>query len=95
MPGSGILVLAGAVGFSRLLAFSGVTPALTTGVAGLAVGATAILVVLIGIVMPLGTLMEPVPIIRICAPIFVPVTRRWGGIRCGSACWCCSPCRLE
>lgn len=78
LTGMIFLILAGAVGFSRLLAFSGVTSALTTGVAGLAVPKTAVLLLLIGIVLLMGTLMESVPIIMICAPIFVPIVATMG-----------------
>lgn len=73
LTGMIFLILAGAVGFSRLLTFSGVTSALATGVAGLAIPATAVLLLLVGIVLLMGTLMEAVPIIMICVPIFVPV----------------------
>jgi tripartite ATP-independent transporter DctM subunit len=78
LTGMIFLILAAAVGFSRLLAFSGVTSAVTRVVAGLDVSPWVVLWLLVGIVIIMGTLIEAVPIIMICAPIFVPIVAEMG-----------------
>lgn len=78
LTGMIFLILAGAVGFSQLLAFTGVTREIVGIVVALEASPTLVFFLMIAIVLVLGSFMESVPIIMIVTPIFVPVVDLMG-----------------
>lgn len=73
-----LLIVAGAVAFSQLLAFTGTTFGMIDAVLSLPVSDHMIVLAMIGTVVVLGTFMGPLPIMLITLPIFVPVVDQMG-----------------
>lgn len=67
------LVLAGAKGFSQILAYLGATQALSQTVLNLPIPPIFILGVMMAVILMLGCFMESVSIILLTMPIFVPM----------------------
>ena len=73
-----LLIIAGATAFSQILAFSGATIGLTDLVMGLPLPPMAIIIMMMVIVLFLGSFMDPVAIMMITLPIFIPVVKSLG-----------------
>ncbi len=73
-----LLIIAGATAFSQILAFSGVTIGLTDMVMGLPLPPMAIIIMMMVIVLFLGSFMDPVAIMMITLPVFIPVVKSTG-----------------
>jgi len=73
-----LLILAGAMGFSQLLAMSGVAAGIAQTVRGLEVSPKLIIVSMQVIVLILGCLMDVVSIMMITLPIFMPIVKSLG-----------------
>jgi tripartite ATP-independent transporter DctM subunit len=66
-------IMAAAIGFSQILAFSGATRGLLGAVLGLKVAPILLIVGMQAIVMVLGCFMEQIAIMLITLPIFMPI----------------------
>jgi tripartite ATP-independent transporter DctM subunit len=73
-----LFIIAGSTAFSQILSFTGVSSQLVQMVGGLAVSALVILLVMQLIVLIMGTFMEPVSIMLIVLPIFMPIAQTLG-----------------
>ena len=73
-----LLIVAGAVGFSQLLSFTGATFGMVDFVMGLNVSSDMLILIMIGSVILLGTFMGPLPIMLITLPIYIPVVIELG-----------------
>ena len=73
-----LLIVAGAVAFSQLLAFTGTTFGLMDAVMNLPVNDHMIVLAMVFTVVLLGMFMGPLPIMLITLPIFVPVVDQLG-----------------
>ncbi|QTF92705.1 TRAP transporter large permease subunit [Halomonas sp. BM-2019] len=73
-----LLIVAGAVAFSQLLAFTGTTFGLMDTVMNLPVSDHMIVLAMVLTVVLLGMFMGPLPIMLITLPIFVPVVDQMG-----------------
>ncbi len=73
-----LLIVAGAVGFSQLLSFTGATFGMVDFVMGLDVSPDMLILIMIGSVILLGTFMGPLPIMLITLPIYIPVVIELG-----------------
>ncbi len=73
-----LLIVAGAVGFSQLLSFTGATFGMVDFVMGLDVSSDMLILIMIGSVILLGTFMGPLPIMLITLPIYIPVVIELG-----------------
>lgn len=70
-----LFIIAGSTAFSQILSFTGVSSQLVQMVGGLAVSALVILLIMQLIVLIMGTFMEPVSIMLIVLPIFIPIAQ--------------------
>lgn len=68
-----MLIIATAAGYSQMLAFSGASTGMVVAAAGLEIPPLATVAVLLLITLLLGTVLEAVPLMLICLPLFVPV----------------------
>ncbi|MDI5987500.1 TRAP transporter large permease subunit [Halomonas sp. M4R5S39] len=73
-----LLIVAGAVAFSQLLAFTGTTFGMMDAVLALPVNDHMIVLAMVFTVVLLGMFMGPLPIMLITLPIFVPVVDQLG-----------------
>lgn len=73
-----LLIVAGAVAFSQLLAFTGTTFGMMDAVLSLPVNDHMIVLAMVLTVVVLGMFMGPLPIMLITLPIFVPVVDQLG-----------------
>ncbi|MCC5992187.1 MAG: TRAP transporter large permease subunit [Rhodobacteraceae bacterium] len=73
-----LLIVAGAVGFSQLLSFTGATFGMVDFVMGQDVSPDMLILIMIGSVIVLGTFMGPLPIMLITLPIYIPVVIELG-----------------
>lgn len=73
-----LAILAGAIGFSQILAYSGASSGLLNAVAGLNIDPILIVICLLLVVIFLGMLMDQIAIMMITLPIFVPIINNLG-----------------
>lgn len=73
-----LLIVGTAIGFSQLLAFTGVTYGLMSAVTGLDISPSGIVLAMILSVVLLGMFMGPFPIMLITLPIYVPLVVNYG-----------------
>lgn len=73
-----LLIVAGAIAFSQLLAFTGATYGLMDAVLSLPVDDKIVVLAMVLTVVLLGMFMGPLPIMLITLPIFVPVVEQFG-----------------
>ena len=67
------IIIAGAAAFSQFLGFSGATRGLVNFALGLDISPFALMIAMLAIVVFLGCIMDQIPIIMICAPLFLPI----------------------
>ena len=72
------MILAGSLAFSQILAYSGASAGLVEFTSSLNVSPIIILVLMQGVILVLGTFMEPVAVMMISIPIFFPVVKNLG-----------------
>ena len=72
------MILAGSLAFSQILAYSGATAGLVEFTSSLPIHPIMVLVVMQSVILVLGTFMEPVAIMMISMPIFLPVVKSLG-----------------
>ncbi|PYZ93343.1 C4-dicarboxylate ABC transporter permease [Salipaludibacillus keqinensis] len=68
-----LLILAASAGFSQLLAFSGATRGLISVVLALDIPSIVTIIFMLLVILLLGTFIEPMSIVMITIPLFVPV----------------------
>jgi len=68
-----LLIIAGASAFSQVLAFSGATQGLSDIIIRLPVSPIIIVMTMMLLILVLGTMMDPVAIMMITIPLFIPV----------------------
>lgn len=73
-----LLIMAASSGFSQLLAFSGTTRALVSFVTELDIPSMVTIILMLVVILLLGTFIEPMSIIMITIPLFVPVVDAMG-----------------
>ncbi len=73
-----LFLVAGSAAFSQILAFTGAANQLVRFVSGLDASSLIILIAMQLIVLVMGTFMEPVSIMLITLPIFVPIAQALG-----------------
>jgi tripartite ATP-independent transporter DctM subunit len=73
-----LFIVAGSAAFSQILAFTGAANQLVRFVSGLDASSLIILIAMQLIVLVMGTFMEPVSIMLITLPIFVPIAQALG-----------------
>ncbi len=73
-----LLIVGTAIGFSQLLAFTGVTFGLMNAVLSLDISPKMIVLMMIVSVLLLGMFMGPLPIMLITLPIYIPVVNQLG-----------------
>ena len=72
------MILTGSVAFSQILAFSGATSGLVEFVSSLRVHPILLIIAMQFVILILGTFIEPVAIMMITLPIFLPVVNAMG-----------------
>lgn len=72
------MILAGSLAFSQILAYSGATAGLVEFTSALSIPPIMVLLVMQFVILILGTFMEPVAIMMISMPIFIPVVKSLG-----------------
>lgn len=72
------MILAGSLAFSQILAYSGATAGLVEITSTLTIPPIMVLLVMQAVILVLGTFMEPVAIMMISMPIFMPVVKNLG-----------------
>lgn len=72
------MILTGSLAFSQILAYSGATAGVVDFTSSMQVHPLVVLVVMQLVMMLLGTFMEPVAIMMISMPIFMPVVKGLG-----------------
>jgi tripartite ATP-independent transporter DctM subunit len=75
ITGTMLIIIASAIGFSQILAYSGASRGLLSFVTGLSVDPTAIILLMMLLVLILGCFMEQIAIMLITLPIFVPILK--------------------
>jgi tripartite ATP-independent transporter DctM subunit len=75
ITGMMLIIMAAAIGFSQILAFSGASRGLLNFVTGLSVEPTVIILLMMLLVLVLGCFMEQIAIMLITLPIFVPILK--------------------
>ena len=73
-----MLILAGAVAFSQILAFSGASRGLIGFATTLPLSPIFILIAMLVIILFLGAFMEPVSIMMVTLPLFMPIVNNLG-----------------
>ncbi len=71
-------ILTGATAFSQILAYTGASAGLTEFATSLPLNRIALLIVMLVVVLVLGCFMEPVSIMMITIPIFLPIVKNLG-----------------
>lgn len=72
------MILTGSTAFSQILAFTGASRGLVEFVTGFALPDIFVVAVMQGLMIVLGTFMEPVSIMMITFPIYMPIVRSLG-----------------
>lgn len=75
ITGTMLIIIASAVGFSQILAYSGASRGLLTFVVGLSVDPVMIVLLMMLLVLILGCFMEQISIMLITLPIFTPILK--------------------
>jgi tripartite ATP-independent transporter DctM subunit len=73
-----LMIVAGAVAFTQLLAFTGATEGMVEAIIGLQIAPGFIVLVMLFAVIFFGMFMGPIPIMLITLPIFIPVVVEFG-----------------
>lgn len=73
VTGMMLMIVAGSTAFSQILAFSGATEALVKSVTGLSIPPLGILVLMQLTLIIMGMFMEPLSILMVTLPLFVPI----------------------
>ena len=73
-----LLIVAGAVGFTQILAYTGATYGMVQAITAMEASPSAIVAMMIGSVVFLGMFMGPLPIMLITLPIYVPIVIQFG-----------------
>jgi tripartite ATP-independent transporter DctM subunit len=73
-----LLIIAGATAFSQILAYSGATAGITQLATGLPIEPIFIFIAMQVVLLFLGAFMEPVSIMMVSLPIFVPIILAFG-----------------
>lgn len=73
-----LLIISGAITFSQLLAFTGATYGMIDAVMSIDISNEAIVFLMIMLVILMGMVMGPLPIMLITLPIFIPVVIQFG-----------------
>jgi tripartite ATP-independent transporter DctM subunit len=73
-----LMIFTGSMAFSQILAFTGATGGLVQLVTGLPLAPIAILVLMQIILLLLGTFMEPMAIMMIALPVYMPIVNTLG-----------------
>jgi len=73
-----LLIVTGVTAFSQILAFSGATYGLTELATGLPVSPIFIIIAMQVVVLTLGAFMDPISIMMVTVPIFIPVVQNLG-----------------
>jgi tripartite ATP-independent transporter DctM subunit len=72
------VILSGATAFSQLLAYTGASSNLVKLATGLPLPPIAVLIIMQFILILLGTFMEPLSILMVALPIYMPIIRHLG-----------------
>ncbi len=72
------MILSGATAFSQLLAYTGASSNLVQLAIHLSLPPIAVLIIMQFILILLGTFMEPLSILMVALPIYMPIIRHWG-----------------
>lgn len=72
------MILTGSLAFSQILAYSGATAGLVEVTTALTISPILVLLLMQLVILVLGTFMEPVAIMMISMPIFIPVVKDLG-----------------
>jgi tripartite ATP-independent transporter DctM subunit len=72
------MILTGATAFSQILAFSGATPNLVNLVSHLPLSPMVVVIMMQFILIILGCFMEPLSILMVALPIYMPIIRQLG-----------------
>lgn len=75
ITGTMLIIIASAIGFSQILAYSGASRGLLTFVTGMSVEPVAIVLLMLLLVLILGCFMEQISIMLITLPIFMPILK--------------------
>jgi tripartite ATP-independent transporter DctM subunit len=78
ISGMVLIIIAAAIGFSQLLAFSGTSRGLLDHVVALSADSTMVILLMMLLVLVLGCFMEQIAIMSITLPIFVPILKLLG-----------------
>lgn len=78
ISGMVLIIIAGAIGFSQLLAFSGASRGLLDYVVSLSADPILIILLMMFVVLVLGCFMEQIAIMSITLPIFMPILKAMG-----------------
>jgi len=73
-----LVIMASAMGFSQLLAFTGISRGLLEFVTSLSVDPTTVILLIMLLVLVLGFFMEEIAIMLITLPIFIPILKAMG-----------------
>ena len=73
-----LLIISGAITFSQLLAFTGATYGMIDAVMSIDISNAAIVFLMIMLVILMGMVMGPLPIMLITLPIFIPIVIQFG-----------------
>ena len=73
-----LLIISGAITFSQLLAFTGATYGMIDAVMSIDISNEAIVFLMIMLVILMGMVMGPLPIMLITLPIFIPIVIQFG-----------------
>jgi len=73
-----LLIISGAITFSQLLAFTGATYGMIDAVMSIDISNEAIVFLMIMLVILMGMVMGPLPIMLITLPIFIPIVKQFG-----------------
>ena len=71
-------ILTGSQAFSQILAYSGATAGLAKFTSGLPIHPIIVMMLMQFVILVLGTFMEPVSIMMISMPIFIPIIKSFG-----------------
>jgi tripartite ATP-independent transporter DctM subunit len=72
------MILSGATAFSQILAYTGATPNLVNFATTLPLPPLAVVIVMQFILIIMGTFMEPLSILMVALPIYMPIIRQLG-----------------
>lgn len=78
ISGMVLIIIAAAIGFSQLLAFSGASRGLLDYVVGLSADPMIVVLLMLMLLLVLGCFMEQIAIMSITLPIFVPILKSLG-----------------